>query len=193
MSGRNPILHETVRAELDRIFASVTKEILSYSPPDPQLFVDALLGKVTVVNSYAERLLVTRVGERAVRIVRSFFDDVVAVRKPFDFEGTLVTSGRRYTVKVVSGPKAFNSTTRKAVEEASYGVSNPIILTLQGSFRDTHVKRIGAAKWYDGVATWSFLTGVRGAYRDFKRVVYEVGRKYRGQLISYMISLSRRE
>ena len=192
MSGRNPILEE-VRSRLDMVFSSVVNEILSYSPPEPQLFVDALLGKVTVVNSYAERILVTRVGENAVMFVRPFFNGVVAVRKPFDFEGTLITNGRRYTVKVVSGPKAFNSTTRRKVEEASYDVPNPIILTLQGSFRDTHVKRVGAAKWHDGVATWSLLTGVRGAYRDFKRIVYEVGRKYRGQLISYMISLSRRE
>ena len=177
-----------MRSVIENIFKRVAHEVLEKDLGEPSLFVSALLGRVSLINSRAERLVVTLIGERAAEIVKPFFEFVEPVSHPFDFRGTLRRSGTEYVVKVVSGVKAFNSTTKKAVVNASYRYSRPVILTIQGSFGDVHVRELGRAKWYDGVATWSFLTGRGDAYREFVRMVYDTARPYRSKIVSKIIS-----
>jgi hypothetical protein len=83
-------------------------------------------------------------------------------------------------VKVVSGDKAFNSSVRARVAEASAAYSNPVILTLQGRyFRPV---RVGKALWLSAPASWRFVTGDAEAYRRFAQIVFSVARRYRDRV-----------
>jgi len=127
-------------------------------------------------NAYArlERTLVTLTGNRAPLFFRVLFDDADDLAKPFDFEGLL--RGREYQVKVVVGPRAFNSTLRRSVEEESARYENPLILTLQGGYFKP--QEVGRARWLSAPASWRLVTGEPGAYRAFRDIVFEAARAW---------------
>jgi hypothetical protein len=149
----------------------------------PSVFVRALFGSVGVVNARAERICTTVVGEHAPRFFQPFFAGARPADEPFDFSGYL--RGRRMTVKVVSGSRAFNTKMRRAVEEASYSFENPYILTVQGGYFQP--RQVGAAVWLSAPASWKLVAG-EGAYRRFLDIVYEEAKPYRARLVALLKS-----
>ncbi len=188
------VIPNEVLRTIETIFKVVTEEVttkeLKESPP---LFVSALLGRVGVINSRAERMIVTMIGTHGVSIVKPFFTNTQQLEHPFDFRGTLKRNWRVYEVKVVSSVKAFNSTMRAAVERASYSYENPVILTLQGVFKKgDHVKHVGRARWLDAKATWALLTGNPTAYYLLKNIIYRIARPYRYKILTKIIEEAKR-
>ena len=171
------------------IFKRVVSEVLHSDLGKPSLFVNALLGKISLVNSKAERLVTTLIGEQSVNIVKPFFIIEKTLDPPFHFQGRLKHSPHRlYAVKIVSSPRAFNSTMRRAVIDAAENYDNPVILTLQGVFNNGHTTMVGKAKWYDAVATWALLANDKYGYARFKKLVYDAAKPYRVQLVSKILS-----
>jgi uncharacterized membrane protein YgcG len=157
---------------------------------DSNILYQAVVGKRVAYYSRIERIIVTELGAYAPRLFRPFFDDTSDLRPPFDFMGYL--DGRLYHVKVVAGDRAFNSSVRKTVEEASRDyarivrtetgyaqLGNIVILTVQGK-RFEPVK-VGYATWYDAEASWRLVAGPNG-YSTFRSLVYDVAGRYREKI-----------
>jgi len=145
---------------------------------EENLFTRALLGLEGNVYSRIERSLVTILGHNAPRFFEIFFSDVEKLPAPFDFEGEL--RGDRYQIKVVTGPRVFNSTMRDVVATESLKYPRPIILTLQGEyFREEFLER---ALWMCSYDSWRFVSGEPYTYSIFRDIVFEVSREYRERL-----------
>ena len=158
----------------------VSMDITGVKSDKKEIFVSALLGRRPAIYAKLERRLVTLIGSRAPDFVRPFFNYCQEVSHPFDME--CFRDGQHYTVKVVSSVKAFNSTTRKYVEEKSGEFHNPIILTLTGYWDKYHYQKVGKAVWYDAIATWKFLTGHQYGYKHFMDLVFDIAREYRAKI-----------
>ena len=156
-----------------RLVELVCRGAISYRS---NLLVEALAGGA-MRFSRLERVAVTLLGEYSPRVVAPFFSGTRPLEKPFDFEGFL--GGRLYSVKVVSGEDAFNSTMRRAVEEASWRHENPVVLTLQGNYFKPRV--LGKARWYSAPSTWKMLAG-EGGYGEFRAIVYKAAAAHRDAL-----------
>jgi len=169
---------EVVRAAVRRVYGDALRSLDGADLEEEEnLFFRALVGKYGNAYARLERTLVTLAGNRAHEFFRPFFSDVRDLEKPFDFEGEL--RGRVYQVKVVVGPKAFNSSVRRTVEEASLRYGNPVILTLQGGYFVP--ERVGRALWLSAPASWRMVTGEPGAYRAFRDLVFEEARNWRNR------------
>jgi len=127
----------------------------------------------------------------APEFFRPFFQGAEDAPEPFDFRGTL--RGRLYVVKVVTGPRAFNSTLRRRVEEASYDLPaavEPVVLTLQGPYFEP--EEVGRAVWLSAPSSWKLVTGESGAYRAFRDVVFEEARRWRERAFSLVARVAGR-
>jgi len=172
-------VRKMVRACFERVDASLSKRALS---EPPNLLFLALAGWAGAVNARAERICDTILGDFAPELFKPFFAAVRTVAKPFDFTGLL--RGEEYTVKVVSGKRAFNSSVRRAVEEASHRCIRPVILTVQGDYFEP--RQVGKAVWYSAPASWKMVAG-NGAYRKFRGIVFEEARAFRKSVIVKII------
>lgn len=143
------------------------------------IFVHASRGAWGNAEARIERSMVTLLGSYAPRIMRVWFEETRDLDKPWDF--VAVRGGEEIAVKVVSGEDAFNSATRRQVEETAPLASRCLVLTLQGDKEYWKPKVFGRVTWLSPVHSWSFATGDRLSYASFKRIVYEVGREYRAR------------
>jgi len=155
---------------------------------EENLFTRALMGREGNVYARLERTLVTILGSYAPRFFEAFFTAVNRLTPPFDFEGEL--RGKVYQVKVVTGPRAFNSTLRDRVGVESLKYPNPIILTLQGEYFERQM--IDRAVWMCSYDSWEFVTGEPYAYSTFRDIVYDVAREYRERLRGLVATAVRR-
>jgi len=170
-----------VREFLRRAVHAVMNVDMDFAP----LWTAALLPYYASRAAVAERAIVTALGNASIRLVRPFFRDVRSLSKPFDFAGFLDRTGQWYEVKVVSSIKAFNSTTASRVVKHARAnrYIRPIILTIHGWWSDTHKKSLGdTVLWFDAVASWALLTGVRDAYWAFAKMVFEEAKPYRERI-----------
>jgi len=173
-------VREVVRKCFERVDRALTEDALS---EPPNILFLALAGRVGAVNARAERICDTILGSYAPDFFKPFFEHVQPLTKPFDFSGLL--RGREYSVKVVSGERAFNSAVRRAVADASASYRSPVILTVQGGYFEA--KRVGRAVWYSAPASWRMVAG-EGAYRRFRDIVFEEARRYRDSIISKIMA-----
>ena len=178
-------VREVVRKCFDRVDEALSEHALS---DPPNLLFLALAGRAGAVNARAERICDTLLGNYAPEFFKPFFAAVKPLPKPFDFTGLL--RGKEYTVKVVSGEKAFNSSVRKTVEEASFRYVNPVILTVQGGYFEA--RTVGKAVWYSAPASWKMVAGA-GSYNTFKRIVFEEAKTVRESVIAKIVAARKRE
>lgn len=179
---------------------AIVGEVLSKPPesvfePDPR--IRAALGELADVYRAYTRSIVTRVGMHAPELVEPFFQECSKASEPFDVVCRRITEDNEevtFTVKVVSGPRAFNSTTRARLEEASKNVYNPVVLTLFGHFKDSndHMRYVGRAVWLDGCATWGWLSHRKRAHKVFEKLVWEAFYPVREKLIERVRSVRER-
>lgn len=182
MSSNNSWV-EVVEKSVEGILRSVVESLES----DPSLllgvenyFVLALLGRRANMYAKLERHIVTMVGGSAAALFKPFFTGVRDVVKPFDFHGTLKRNMRSYTVKVVLSDQAFNSTMQRRIEEASRGLENPIILTVQGP--PFPPRSLGSATWLCAQDSWTLVTGEKYAYQKFRDTLFSVAQAYRSRV-----------
>jgi uncharacterized membrane protein YgcG len=172
-----------VEATLDEFYRHVLDILVSsrLEQKDSNIFYQAVVGKRVAFYSRIERVIVTELGTYAPMFFRPFFDSVSELNPPFDFKGYL--NGKLYYVKVVAGDRAFNSSVKRTVEDASRdfrgGSGNIVILTLQGKRFDP--VRVGFATWYDAEASWRIVAGPN-SYNVFRNMVYNVANKYREKI-----------
>lgn len=160
--------------------------------PDPIVY--ALAGRAVAYASALERSIVTRFGRRAKELVTPWFEECTPLDGFWDYR-CLRDNGREtrtYTIKMVSGAKAFNSTMRRRVEEESARLQNPVVLTATGVFERDHYEEIGKAYWLDAPATWLLLTGSPRGYKRFLDTLFEVGKPYRATIYKQLLDMSRR-
>jgi len=169
-----------VRDCFKRIDSALSERALS---EPPNLLFLALAGRAGAVNARAERICDTILGDFAPDLFKPFFAAVKPVPKPFDFSGLL--RGEEHTVKVVSGKRAFNSSVRRAVEEASLRHIRPVILTVQGDYFEP--RQVGKATWYSAPASWRMVAG-EGGYRTFRDIVFEEARAFRDSVIAKIVA-----
>jgi hypothetical protein len=186
MAGEEPWVRVrlVVRECYKRIDESLTE--LTLAEP-PNIIFLALAGWAGAVNARAERICDTILGDYAPDFFKPFFTAVRPAPDPFDFTGLL--RGEEYTVKVVSGKRAFNSKTRKAVEEASLEARRPVVLTVQGDFFPT--RKLGEAAWYSAPASWKMVAG-NGAYRVFRDIVFGEAQQFRDSIIAKILAARER-
>lgn len=180
---------EPLRPLVREFFREAVTAVLSADTDFAPLWTAALLPPYASRAAVAERSIVTRLGNISVKLVTQFFRDVKPLSKPFDFAGFLSRNGRWYEVKVVSSVKAFNSTTAARVvrHARSHNYEHPVVLTVHGWWEDTHKKVLGDyVVWFDAVASWALLTGVRDAYWAFSRMVFEEARPYRAKIAQFL-------
>lgn len=173
-------VREVIRTCFERVDRALTERALA---EPPNILFLALAGRTGAINARAERICDTILGTFAPELFKPFFDDVRPLPKPFDFSGLL--RGREYSVKVVSGEKAFNSSVRRTVAEASLNYVNPIILTVQGDYFEA--RTIGKAVWHSAPASWRMVAGPK-AYAKFKDIVFEEARPFREAIIAKIIA-----
>jgi len=172
-----------VEAVLDDFYRHVLDILISsrLEQKDSNIFYQAVVGKRVAFYSRIERVIVTELGTYAPMFFRPFFDGVSELNPPFDFKGYL--NGKLYYVKVVAGDRAFNSSVRRTVEDASRdfrgGSGSIVILTLQGKRFDP--VKLGFATWYDAEASWRIVAGPN-SYNVFRNMVYDVANKYREKI-----------
>jgi len=174
-----------VRECFDKVDKALSERALS---EPPNLLFLALAGKAGAVNARAERITDTLLGSYAPGFFKPFFAAVKPLPKPFDFTGLL--RGKEYTVKCVSGKRAFNSSVRRTVEEASLRYVNPIVLTVQGGYFEA--RTVGKAVWYSAPESWRIVAGP-GAYDLFKQIVFEEAKYYRESIIAKIIAARKGE
>jgi hypothetical protein len=163
----------------DEVVERASREALEEPPNALLLF---LAGRRTAVNAKLERIADTLLGSYAWRIFACFFEAVEPVAKPFDFRGLL--RGRPYTVKAVSGERAFNTATRARVEDASLSLENPVVLTLQGPYFEA--REVGRALWLSAPASWRLLAGP-GGYKRFLAVAREEAKARRALVVERVL------
>ncbi|WP_288005847.1 hypothetical protein [Thermofilum sp.] len=172
-----------VEAALDDFYRHVLDILVSsrLEQKDSNIFYQAVVGKKVAFYSRIERVIVTELGTYAPMFFRPFFDNVSDLNPPFDFKGYI--NGKLYYVKVVAGDRAFNSSVKRTVEDASRdfreGSGNIVILTLQGKRFDP--VKVGFATWYDAEASWRIVAGPN-SYSVFRNMVYNVANRYREKI-----------
>ena len=187
---------DIVKQRLDVIVGEVlSKPPESIFEPDPR--IRAALGEFADIYRAYTRSIVTRFGMHAPELVEPFFQECKRAGEPFDMVCTRIGENNEeiaFTVKVVSGPRAFNSTTRARLEEASKKVYNPVILTLFGHFKESndHMRYVGNAVWLDSCATWGWLSHRRKANKIFEKLVWEAFLPVREKLIERVRSVRER-
>ena len=182
-------VEKLVKGFYGEVARAVTERVLEEKA---NIFFDALAGRVGRANARAERVIVTMLGDWAPRFFEVWFLYPERLEKPFDFKGLL--GGRVWSVKVVSGPDAFNSAQRRAVSEAALRLEKPVILTLQGGWfprRVVEVETGAPVPWLSAPESWELVTGEKGAYRRFAGIVYRVAREHREVVVSRIIEASR--
>ena len=172
-----------VEVVLDEFYRHVLNILVSsrLEQKDSNIFYQAIVGKKTAFYSRIERVIVTELGDYAPRFFRPFFDNVSELKPPFDFMGYL--NGKLYNVKVVAGDKAFNSSVKRTVEDASRELrgssGNIVILTVQGKKFDP--VKVGFATWFDAETSWRIVAGPN-SYNMFRNMVYDVANRYREKI-----------
>ncbi len=157
-------------------------------------FVGAFLGRDFRWREQVARRVATLAGQWAPRILRVALESCgwrcTGAAEPFDLR--CCGFGSCYRVKVVSGEKAFNSTTIRAVMEAAAGTGSPcIILTVQGYWRGSHEREVGPCRWLDAIATWKWVTGDPRGYRRFLDILYGEAAPYRRRLWERITGVAR--
>lgn len=169
-----------VEMALDEFYRHVLNILVSsrIEQKDSNIFYQAVVGKKVAFYSRIERVIVTELGDYAPRFFRPFFDNVSELKPPFDFMGYI--NGKLYYVKVVAGDRAFNSSVKRTVEDASRELrgssGNIVILTVQGKKFDP--VKVGFATWFDAETSWRIVAGPN-SYGVFRDLVYDVANRYR--------------
>jgi hypothetical protein len=184
---------ERTRRIVERVVEASIPDLEELASRRPDPVVHAIAGRSVAFASAVERSVVTRFGRHAKEIVTPWFEECRSIGGFWDYK-CVRDNGREvrtFTVKVVSGPKAFNSTMRRRVEEESKALPTPIVLTLTGTFEATHVTLVGSAYWLDAPATWLFLTWNPRGYKKFLDMLYQAGARYRRAIYTAIIKMGK--
>lgn len=179
---------EAVRRAVDSFYERAIGAIEEYSSSGRigapvNVFFYSVGGRRLAVLSRFERILTTMLGDHCLSFLAPFLASTSPAPRPWTARVGLRSGWSGY-VRVVPARNTVNSSLRRELVRSYRSLGAPAaVLTIQGEDFET-IELTAGLRWYGPTDTWSMVTGDRGAYSRFRRIVLEVGRAYRRRLLA---------